>query len=251
MLRADVMSLICASALLTACATLLPPTSPVAVDIRQPADLAECDSRLVSDRNMQTAMVVNLIDQERFYAALARLDALPQDTAYIRYLRAHALRQLDRGDEAETLYEELVPTCMDGYAHHGLGLLAARRGAIETAHEHLTQARKRLPLDPRVRNDHGYVLLLARQPVQAYSEFMTALELNAKAQQPKYNALLTLLLLERKNQARVFAERMELSNEDIERAMDEAQRISHGWSQSRQPVGREAGESEGAEALSL
>lgn len=240
MLRVDILGLVCACGLLAACETMMSSPPSVASDVRQPTDLANCDANTGPDRMMETDMVVNLIDQDRFHAALARLDALPQETAYTRYLRAHALRQLNRNDEAETLFMELLPSCMEGYARHGLGLLAAQGGAIATAREHLAGARQRLPLDPRVRNDYGYVLLLAEEPVQAYSEFMTALELNTKARQPKFNTLLTLLLLEREDQARHFAERMELSQDDVEQAMQEARRINRGWLRSTQSSTSEA-----------
>ncbi len=216
-------------AFIGACATT--PSTPTASDVRQPSDLAGCDAPASGESGMNTRMIVNLLDEERFHAALARLDALPDETAYSQYLRAHILRQLDRKDDAEEIYDSLLDSCMAGYARHGLGLLAARRGDLESAQQSLKAARDALPLDARVRNDYGYILLLVERPQQAHAEFMTALELEGEARQPKYNALLTLLLMERRDQARQFARRMELTEADIASAERKAERISREWSE--------------------
>lgn len=248
MFRPELIALLCAYAFLSACAT----TSSTAItDVRQPSDLAACDQTENINRNMDDARIVKLLDEGRFHAALARLDSISEETAYIRYLRAHVLRQLGRQSEAHELYEALLTTCMEGYARHGLGLLSARHDDINAARDYLAQAREQLPLDTRVRNDYGYVLLLDEQPQEAYAEFMTALELNEDARQPKYNALVTLLLLDRMNQAHDFAERMELTKADIARAVTEAQQVSHDWSQPYQPAKFDAAESSRSEVLPL
>lgn len=248
MLLVNKLTLLGACALVTACATITP--APTGSDVRQPSDLAGCDAPANGESDMNTRMIVNLLDEERFHAALARLDALPDETAYSQYLRAHILRQLDRKDDAEALYSNLLGSCMAGYAHHGLGLLAARRGDPESAQESLKIARDMLPLDARVRNDYGYVLLLAEKPQQAHAEFMTALELEGEAKQPKYNALLTLLLMERRDQARQFARRMELTEADIAGAQRKAERMSREWAEPYRIQGA-AGSTNTTEALPL
>lgn len=198
-------------------------------DVRKPSDLANCERNEQSGHSLKPELVAKLLAEQRFHAALAQLDALPSQTAYTRYLRAHTLRLLDRSDEAAAIYRELLNTCMQGYAHHGLGLLAASHGDLAAAQDSLLKARDMLPLDARVRNDAGYVLLLAEQPQQAYFEFMTALELNEDNRQPRHNALLTLIVLERRQQANAFAERMELTEADVSRAHARAQQLQRGW----------------------
>lgn len=206
-------------------------------DIRQPADLADCDRKDPSDHSLKPDLVAKLLAEDRFHAALAQLDALPQQTAYTRYLRAHTLRLLDRRSEAEEMYQTLLESCMEGYARHGLGLLSTGQGDITAAQNYLLQAREQLPLDPRVRNDYGYVLLLAGQPQQAYFEFMTALELKDAGRQPRHNALLTLIVLDRMEQAKAFAKRMELTDSDIARAQVRARQLRRDWSAGYQTAG--------------
>lgn len=224
--RLDRIAVISACLLLAGCATTLSSDNHTVSEARKPSDLAECDTDGKAEQQLDNRKIVGLLDEERFHAALARLDAMPQTNAYTRYLRAHVLRQLGREAEAESLYKELLTSCMEGYARHGLGLLAARDGEIDNAREYLGQAREQIPLDIRVRNDYGYVLLLVGQPEAAHAEFMTALELNGDVRQPRYNALLALMMLGRTEQAQRFAEHTKLSQADIDRARQEARRIS-------------------------
>lgn len=233
-LEMTVTALTVGCALLAGCATTMSSPDAVATEVRKPSDLAACDAAGQAGEQLDSRIVVGLLDEKRFHAALARLDAMPQSNAYTRYLRAHVLRQLDREEEAAGIYEALLDTCMQGYARHGLGLLAARRGDIGSARSYLRQAREQIPLDVRVRNDYGYVLLLSGQVEAAYGEFMTALELNGDVRQPRHNALLALMLLGRMQQAEQFAERTELSDADVARAREKARKLAGKHTQMRQ-----------------
>ncbi len=195
-------------------------TDVSASKVSRASDLAGCDGNGAS-AHLDVALIRKLMEEERYHAAMAQIDALPKETSYTRYVRARILHKLAM-PEAETQYRELFGSCMDGYARHGLGLLMAETGNMEQAVEYLGAARQQFPLDAVIRNDYGYALLLSGDPDAAYFEFITALEMESSALQPRYNALVVLLLLEREIQAQRFAERMNISDQYIVRARQEA-----------------------------
>lgn len=193
-------------------------------NISRASDLAGCDSNNAASEHLDVALIRKLMEEERYHAALAQIDALRNETSYTRYIRARIMHQLKQ-PEAEARYMELLGSCMDGYARHGLGLLAAEAGDMDKAVEYLRSARDQFPLDPVLRNDYGYALLLNGNPDAAYFEFITALEMESAALQPRYNALLVLLFLDRNEQARQFVERMNIPARYVERAHREAENL--------------------------
>lgn len=140
-------------------------------------DRVACEGDLGPGRNTQLATIEQMIADGRSYAALAQLDAMQATTRKAIWLRAEALRRIDKLAEAATLYQQLTPSCMAGRAHHGLGLIAAQTGRWPEALNDLQQARTLQPLDTRVRNDLGYALLINRRWDEARFEFLTVLDL--------------------------------------------------------------------------
>ena len=151
--------------------------------------------RIDAAGEVQLGLVRQMLEQDRAYAGLAHLAALPpavQSSAEAVHLRAELLRHTGDTGAAERSYRELLGGCLAGRGHHGLGLLAAQHDVARAAVE-LQAAARLLPTDPRIRNDYGYALLLSQDAAAARREFMTAIELGDYRQRAALNLLLLTL----------------------------------------------------------
>jgi Flp pilus assembly protein TadD len=168
---------------------------------------------------VQLGLVRQMLDQDRAYAGLAHLAALDpavQASAQARYLQAELLRHTGRAQEAETYYKGLLGSCVAGYGHHGLGLLAAEQDLPQAIVE-LHEAARYWPTDPRVRNDLGYALLLADDVPAARREFMTAVELGDYKQRASLNLVLLMLYAGDDQGAGELGRQLKLSEGELER----------------------------------
>jgi len=207
------------------CALLLGcqlPTQQPAPAVPPEQERAACDGDLGPARNTQLATIEQQIADGRAYAALAQLDALQANTRKAMWLRADALRRIDRLSEASGLYRQLLDGCMAGRAHHGLGLIAAQTGRWAEAISDLQQARKLQPLDIRVRNDLGYAMLLNRRWDDAQFEFLTALDLAPGDGLASRNLVLMAYMQGKPEVARALLARFKLDAETGERLQTQA-----------------------------
>lgn len=184
-----------------------------------------CGAPTNSDIGMRLDVVRKLMQQGQLYAALAHLDSLEADDLQVQYLRAEALRQSRRYDEAEPVYQRLLGSCLNGEANHGLGLIAGRQGDIDKAEGLLEQAAKLLPIDPRIRNDFGYVLLLKGQYLLAQREFMTAIELDNDSLRAKSNLIVLYFLQNKNDRATNYAKKAGLDSALLSDLRQEAEQI--------------------------
>ncbi len=125
-------------------------------------------------------MVRNLQAQSQHYAALAHLQAHDSrwgPSADSQLLRAGSLMATDQDAEARTLFLQLTQGDLAGTAHHGLGLLAARRGQLDEAIAAFERAARLQPTDAVVLGDLGYALLQRGRWAQARNPLFTAAEL--------------------------------------------------------------------------
>ncbi len=185
------------------CGCALPPGSVAGA---QPG--GACGSELNPTDNTRLAGIEQLLREGKPYAALAQLDALAaQGTRppQLDLARADALRRIDRPGQAEALYRNLLNTCLQGRAWHGLGLLQAQRGQQADSIASLERARNLQPTDARVRNDLGYALLLAQRFDDARFEFLTVLELAPGDARAARNLVLLTLREGRADKARELA----------------------------------------------
>lgn len=189
-----------------------------------------CGAPTNSDIGMRLDVVRKLIQQGQHYAALAHLDSLEVDDLQVQYLRAEALRQSQRYDEAEPVYQRLLESCLNGEANHGLGLIAGRQGEIDKADDFLEQAAKLLPIDPRVRNDFGYVLLLKGQYSLARREFMTAIELDNDFLRAKSNLIVLYFLQNKNDSATIYAKKAGVDSALLSELRQEAEQIKKQYS---------------------
>ena len=122
-------------------------------------------------------MVDTLTARGRPYAALAQLEKTQQKNIdyWLRYGQLQAkTQQLPR---ARAVFETLVERCDTGEAHHGLGMVMVKQGAVQSGLSALRRAARMLPASADVRNDYGYALLMAGRHEEARFELITALEL--------------------------------------------------------------------------
>ncbi len=184
-----------------------------------------CGEPADADTGMRLDVVRKLMQQGQLYAALAHLDNLNDSALQIQYLRAEILRQSQRYDEAMQIYQALLETCLKGEANHGLGLIAGREGKLDEALLALAEAAKLLPINPRVRNDYGYALLLKGNYLMAQREFMTAIELDAKSLRAKSNLVLLFFIQEQQEKATMYAKQSNIDNKTLSALEAEARAI--------------------------
>lgn len=196
--------------LLSACAAFQPAGNSNNANARQ-----VCPATPSGDTAVRLDMVRQLMDDGRMHAALAHLDELDSDTVQAKYLRAEILRQSDRSEAAKSLYQQLTESCMAGQGHHGLGLIAGRNGQLAESEMQLARAAELLPVNGRIRNDYGYVLLMNGQFAAARHEFLTAIELDNTSQLAETNMVILLYLQGEQEKARSFASKLNMDRQTL------------------------------------
>ncbi len=206
-------------AMLTGCALDQVRDTPSTATTPAAPTLSATCPKLDAAVDVQLGLVRQMLDQDRAYAGLAHLAALDpavQASPQARYLQAELLRQTGRAQEAKRDYEGLLASCIAGYGHHGLGLLAADQD-LPRAIVELREAARYSPTDPRVRNDLGYALLLSHDAPAARREFMTAVELGDYKQRAALNLVLLMLYAGDDRGAESLGRQLKLSEGELER----------------------------------
>lgn len=180
-----------------------------------PAFEAACTGKTTDPQGVRLQLIEDLMGNGKYHAALAHLDATGLDTPRARYLQAELLRQTDRQTESVPVYRALLDGCLGGQANHGLGLIAGREQRYSDALAHLTEARRRLPTDARVRNDLGYALMLVGDQKSARHELMTALDLDPGQPLAARNMVLLLLVTGEARTAQSMAEQLRIAPAEL------------------------------------
>lgn len=158
-----------------------------------------CQEAIDPALGLKLSMARQQQTEGRYYAALAGLDTLHSDLPTYRLVRADLLRNLGQYQQADSLYQALESTCLQGQALYGQGLDAAWQGHLSQALTLLASATRVLPTDADLRNDYGFMLLMSGQTDAARAQLMTALELEADHRQAARN--LWFLLLQQQDEA--------------------------------------------------
>jgi Flp pilus assembly protein TadD len=162
------------------------------------------------------------------HAALAYLDAAHIDSPQSDLVRADGLRQTGRDASATELYRKLLDSCVAGNAYQGLGLIAGQEGDVIEAVDQLHSASVLLHIDPAIRNDYGYALLLAGEDEAALHEFLTAIELSPGNRQAAHNLLLLLYRTGENEKADKFAEQFGIDAAESARLKTQSQKALPG-----------------------
>lgn len=182
----------------------------------------EACKALPAAENTRLGIIRQMLGEGRPHAAIAHLDAARIDAPQAELLRADGLRQTGRPEQATEIYRKLLNSCVAGNAYQGLGLLAGQVGDVTEAVDQLHAASVLLPVDPLVRNDYGYALLMASEHETALHEFLTAIELSPGHKQAAHNLLLLLYRMGNTEKAGQFAEQFGISAADAERLKAQA-----------------------------
>lgn len=196
---------------------------------------AACRELPAADSTRLT-MIRQALAAGRPHAALAYLDEAASDAPEAQLLRADALRQTGRAEAAARLYEGLRGSCLAGFAHQGLGLIARRAGRIDESAGHLRRARLALPTDTAIRNDYGEVLLARGEQGEAVHEFLTAIELGPNDRRAASNLLFVLVRAGDEGKAADFARQAGLSAEEVAAVRRRAAQAGHPWQDDARPV---------------
>lgn len=186
------------------------------------ANKFEACEALPPTEGTKLGIIRQMLGSGKPHAALAHLDAARIESPQSNLLRADSLRQTGRNREATEFYRKLLNTCVAGNAHQGLGLIASHTGNVREAIIQLGEASEALPVDPNVRNDYGYALLLADENEGALHEFLTAIELAPGHRQAAHNLLLLLFRTGETEKAASFAERFGIGAAEVDRLRAQA-----------------------------
>lgn len=183
-----------------------------------------------SSQELALNLADDLVRDGRPHAALAHLEAMPDNLAQVRMRKARVLRLLG-SSEAEPLYRSLLGGCMAADAEHGLGQLAVGRGDNVQARQHLMRAAKLAPTDEKIRNDLGVVYLNQGELEKARFEFLTAIELKDNDRLAAVNLVTLLLYQDKWQQAADLVTRFGLSAAQFSEAQARAEQLKPGGTQ--------------------
>lgn len=193
-----------------------------------------CGATLSDEQELNLNMVQQREKDGQLYAALAELQALPENVPEVMRHKADVLRRLGR-PEAADYFRRLQKTCMAAWGDHGLGLLAGDAGDFKKAEELLQKAARALPTEYRMRNDLGVLLLRQQKIEEARFELMTALELSSDRSLPAVN-LLTLLMVQQKPVAmRSLMQRYKMDVSEWQAAVQSCESLVSGWQKQGLP----------------
>lgn len=189
------------------------------------------DAPAPETKKLYLDLVKEMLNKRLYHAALAYLLALENQDGKLtpegRYLRAEALRHLQRLPEAQALYQDLLRTPYAAEGHHGLGLIASAQNDMPTALDHFRQATQLRPTDARIRNDLGYALLLKGDLNEAKFHLLTALELGGEKKRTGRNLVLLYSLQGDTSKAEKLVTEAGLSPQEVAFLQNEALRLKN------------------------
>lgn len=166
-----------------------------------------------------------MMSEGRPYAALGELDTLGTRHPEVQLARAQVLARIGHPDARDNFEEVRRYQCHRGPAHHGLGLLALEDGDLDAAGEYLGLARRDLPNVAEVRNDYGFVLLMAGQEAEAEFELRSALELSEGGERPLENLLLLYMSRDEVEEMHALVRRYGVDEQMVRRLEARAARL--------------------------
>lgn len=137
-----------------------------------------CKGSMTPEHRVELDAIDALMASSRYYAALARLEALPFQTQEHWLRWAQLLARVDQLDYSQDVYLQIAETCDSARAWHGLGVVRIKVGKVREGLEALSRAKNMDPSSVAVRNDFGIALMRSGFPGQAAFELRTAYELS-------------------------------------------------------------------------
>jgi Flp pilus assembly protein TadD len=175
---------VCLALAVAGCQTIQPRS--ITSDTKSSADL-KSDERA---RNLYLSVIEQLIQQEKYHAALAHLDEFERmykGSPVIHRLRGDAWLALGDLPNAKREYTGISKGALAGYGKHGLGRVEAAQGAWPRASQFFGEAVREQPTNIRFLNDFGGALLEIGELSQAEFQLRKALELSPADETVKSN----------------------------------------------------------------
>ncbi|WP_348827502.1 hypothetical protein [Halomonas sp. RT37] len=151
-----------------------------------------CGRRYDAEIGVELSLIQRMLDDDKPRSAAAHLEAGDYGLPLAWRLEGEALRAVGDTVASDRAYEALLGTCLAADGYRGLARNAFSEGRREQALALMREARQTRPIDPRIRNDLGYLLMLAGDNRAAAEEFRTALELDPGHEQAAANLVLAL-----------------------------------------------------------
>ncbi|NHI02293.1 tetratricopeptide repeat protein [Oceanimonas sp. MB9] len=193
--------------------------SPYLIGMERPTAPA-CES-LSREHELAVSYSREMVSAGKLHAALANLERLPPELPAARAGKAQVLRLLKR-PEAETLYRDLLETCLVAEGYHGLAQMAVQQGDNQVALQYMRQAIIFEPTNEAMRNDLGVIYMNLRHLDEARFELLTAAELNESNQRALLNLLALTLYQDNFNGAARLTSRYQLSSKQYQSALAKA-----------------------------
>lgn len=141
-------------------------------------------------RSLYLSVIEQLIQQEKYRAALAHLDEyerIYKGTPVLHRLRGDAWLALGNLPTAKREYEGISTGALAGYGKHGLGRVEAAQKAWPQASLYFAEAVREQPTNVRFLNDFGSALSEMGDLGQAEFQLRKALELSPADETVKSN----------------------------------------------------------------
>lgn len=182
-----------------------------------------------ADDAVYSDLIAQLLQQEKYYAALAHIEENQRDGSgddqRLALYEARALYGLRLDGQAKAIFLKLRDTAYDAEAHHGLGLIDARDADLEGAIAHFIRAVRARPTNIAMRNDLGFALLRAGRPADARLQLSTALELEPANKRARTNLMLLMMIRGEEQSVRRLAESAGMTDSELAQLRDEAERL--------------------------
>lgn len=192
----------------------------------------ERDTRMSDQRTNEDAvyrdLIARLLEQDKHYAALAHIEEYKRsggNTPELMLYEARALYGLELDGQAKALFLKLRDTRLQGEAHHGLGLIAARDGDLERATDYFIDAVRARPTNVAMRNDLGFALLRAGRFSDARLQLATALELAPENERARSNLIMLMMISGDRRGARELAASAGIEESELNRLRAQSERL--------------------------
>jgi tight adherence protein D len=182
----------------------------------------------VKNVGIHEELIEQMLDNGEYYAALAHIQDERRrsgPTEELSLLEAEARRHLGQRKQADALYRQLLNGSQAAAAYHGLGLLFAQSGDLNTAARCLHYAVERAPTSVDYRNDLGYALMQAGRYGEALPELSTAAELAPNQVRNRNNLIELMMLMNNESAVARLAEQAGSTPTELKRLRDDAQVI--------------------------
>lgn len=212
------------------------PGGPLSSETLSP--VLSADQKKEQEKTLHRKLISQMMEQGSWYAALAHCDSYDQQWGAdmnSRLLRADAQRMTGQLPAAEKLYQGLRETALRGQAFHGLSQISAQRGQWTQASALLADAIRLQPLNARLYNDQGLIMMMLNKPQEAFTALRKSQELDPDKPLARANIALYAAVYDEDALFVSMSNQLNWKSNDIATVRLQAQRIRNAHLQGRPP----------------